>query len=120
VQPHSVASTSAEDELADAAVWRGRRAGAPWIVASVIAFGLGLVARSAGAFSVAWLTGLALFAIGIMVRRRFWRSARRRLGDATIQRARWRSAESDRNGPERLVAAVVLVLLLLGVQLWTR
>ncbi len=115
-----MASTSREDQLADEAVARGRNSGGAWIIASVLAFGSGLVTRSIGSFAVAWSVGLVLFTIGLVVRARYWRSVRRRLGDATIQRARWRSVDTDRGGPERVGAAVVLVLLLLGFELWKK
>lgn len=99
---------------------RGRNAGGAWIIASVLAFGSGLVANSVGTIAVAWSVGLALFTIGLVVRNRYWRSARRRLGDATIQRARWRTVDADRDRPERVALAVVLVLLVLGIELWDR
>lgn len=111
---------SKEDELADEAVARGRNAGGIWIIGSVLAFGAGFVSRSVGEFAIAWTVGLALFTIGLIVRARYWRSARRRLGDATIQRAMWRLADTDRDGPERFAAAVVLVLLLLSFELWKK
>ncbi len=111
---------SREDELADVAVALGRNAGGAWIVASVLAFGFGLLARSVGTFAVAWLTGVALFSVGMSVRARYWRTARRRLGDATIQRARWRSVETDSERTERIVAAVLIVLVLIGVELWVK
>ncbi|MDW3216826.1 MAG: hypothetical protein R8G01_22745 [Ilumatobacteraceae bacterium] len=110
---------SAEDVQADEAVARGRNAGGVWIVTSVLAFGCGLLARSLGAFVVAWSTGAVLFSIGLVVRARYWQAARRRLGDATIQRARWRSMEADDDRPLRIAAAVLIVLVLLGLELWT-
>ena len=85
---------------------------------STVAFGSGLVARPVGPFVIAWSVGSILFVIGLAVRARYWRSARRRLGDATIQRARWRSMEADRERPERIALAVLIVLLLLGLELW--
>ena len=114
------APPTTDDELADQAVARGRNAGGAWIVAAVLAFGVGLVTRSGATFAVAWSVGLVSFLVGLGVRARYWRSARRRLGDATIQRARWRSVDTVRRGPERLAAAVVLVLVLLGLELWSR
>lgn len=115
-----MAPPSTEDDLADEAVARGRNSGGAWIVAAVLAFGAGLVTRSGATFAVAWSAGLVLFLIGLVVRARYWRSARRRLGDATIQRARWRSVAADHDGPERVAAAAVLVLVLLGLELWRK
>ena len=112
------APPSAEDALADEAVARGRNAGGAWIIASVLAFCTGLVASSVGTIVVAWSIGLTLFTIGLVVRNRFWQSARRRLGDATIQRARWRTVGADRDTPRRVAAAVALVLVVLGIELW--
>jgi len=109
-----------EDELADVAVRRGRNAGGSWIVASVASFGLGFVAGSLRGFAVTWLIGAGLMTVGLLVRRRYWRSARRRLGDATIQRAQWRHADQERDGPERIIAAIVLVMILLAFQAWSR
>lgn len=114
------APSSAEDDLADRAVARGRNAGGTWIIAAFLAFGGGLVARSGSAFALAWSTGIVLFLIGLVVRARYWRSVRRRLGDATIQRARWRSVDADRDGSGRMAAAVVFVLVLLGFELWRK
>jgi uncharacterized membrane protein YtjA (UPF0391 family) len=111
------ATPSTEDDLADEVVARGRNAGGVWIIASVLAFGSGLAATSADTIAVAWSIGLTLFTIGMVVRARYWRSARRRLGDAAIRRARWRTVDTD--GPGRLTVAVVLVLLVLGIELWT-
>ena len=113
-----LAPASREDEQADEAVARGRNAGGAWIVGSVIAFGYGLVGRSPGALAVAWAVGLVLFVIGLVVRTRYWRAARRRLGDATIQRALWRSVDTE--GPGRFATAVILVLLLLSLELWRK
>lgn len=107
-----------EDELADVAVRRGRNAGGAWIVASVASFGLGFVARSPLGFVVTWLIGVVLAAIGLLVRRRYWQSVRRQLGDATIQRAQWRYAGEERGGPERFIAAIALVMILLAFQAW--
>ena len=118
MQQRHAAPASIEDEQADEAVARGRNAGGSWIVMSTVAFGSGLVARSVGPFVIAWSVGSILFVIGLAVRARYWRSARRRLGDATIQRARWRSMEADRERPERIALAVLIVLLLLGLELW--
>lgn len=120
VQRSPFAPPATEDEQADDAVRRGRNAGGVWIVASVAAFGVGLVADSVAAFALTWTTGAALFAIGLVRRAQFWRAARRRLGDATIQRARWRRAEADRESPDRLWAAVALVLVLVGYELWRK
>ena len=86
---------------------------------SVIAFGSGLVARSVGPFAIAWSAGLVLFLVGLAVRARYWRSARRRLGDATIQRARWRTVGTGRERLERIITALVIVLLLVGLEVWT-
>lgn len=107
-----------EDELADVAVRHGRNVGGMWVIASVASFGLGFVARSPRGFAVAWLAGVILVTIGLLVRRRYWRSTRRQLGDATIQRAQWRHAEQERDGPERIIAAVALVMLLLAYEIW--
>lgn len=112
------APSSTEDDLADEAVARGRNAGGAWIIAAVLVFGAGLASRSGTTFVLAWSAGLTLFSIGLLVRARYWRSARRRLGDAAIQRARWRTVDIDRHGPERMVVAVLFVLLLLGFELW--
>ena len=119
MQQRQAAPASIEDEQADEAVARGRNAGGLWIVLSVVAFGSGLVARSVGPFVIAWSAGLVLFLIGLAVRARYWRSARRRLGDATIQRARWRTLGTERERVERIVAALVIVLLLVGIEVWT-
>lgn len=118
MQRSPFAPAPTEDELADLAVRRGRNAGGAWIVAAVAAFGLGFVARTPVWFGLAWLAGAGLFTVGLTVRARYWRSARRRLGDATMQRAQWRLAEIDRDGPERIIAAVALVVLLLAYELW--
>ena len=115
-----LAPTTTEDEVADAAVRRGRSSGGAWIIVSATAFGIGLFGQSLGQFVITWTTGMVLLAIGLAVRARYWRSARRRLGDATVQRALWRSAENDRFGSERLVAAIAVVVLLLTIQLWRR
>jgi hypothetical protein len=120
VQRQRTAPATVEDEQADLAVARGRNAGGVWIIASVLAFGAGLLARSFGTFAIAWLIGGALFSIGLLVRARYWRAARRRLGDATIQRARWRSIEADRERPERAIVAILIVLVLLGLEVWRR
>jgi hypothetical protein len=120
MDPGPLASQRSEDELADLAVRRGRTAGAPWIVASVVAFGFGLATGSPGGFAAAWAAGVALFSAGLLVRRRYWRGARRQLGDATIQRAQWRCADRERDGSERIVAAIVLVMVLLAFQAWSR
>ena len=112
------APSSTEDALADEAVARGRNAGGPWIIAAVLVFGAGLVARSGTTFALAWSAGLALFLVGVSRRARYWRSVRRRLGDATIQRARWRSVEADGSGSGRIALAALVVLLLLGLEVW--
>lgn len=109
---------SVEDEQADEAVARGRNAGGVWIISSVLAFGTGLIARSFGSFAVAWSAGLVLFAIGLVVRARYWQAVRRQLGDATIQRARWRSMDADHDRPHRIAVAFVIVLVLIGLELW--
>jgi hypothetical protein len=109
-----------EDELADEAVRRGRNAGGTWIVASVVSFGLGFVARSPRGFAMAWLIGVVLVTIGLLVRRSYWRSIRRRLGDATIQRAQWRSADQERDRPDRIIAAIALVMIVLAFQTWSK
>ena len=114
------APSSTEDDRADRAVARGRNAGGTWIIAAVVAFGAGLVSRSGATFVLAWSAGIVLFLIGLVVRARYWRTVRRRLGDATIQRARWRSVDADRDRPERVAAAVALVLVLLGFELWRK
>ena len=120
MQRSPFAPPATEDEQADDAVRRGRNAGGIWFVASVAAFGFGLVADSLGAFALTWAVGGALFVVGLVRRSRSWRTARRRLGDATIQRARWRQAEAERDSPDRLWAAVALVLLLVGYELWRK
>jgi hypothetical protein len=118
VQRSRYASAPTEDELADLAVRRGRNAGGSWLLGSFVAFGFGLVARSPQELVVAWLIGVALFVVGLLIRSRYWRSARRRLGDATIQRAQWRSTKADRDGSDRVLAAIAIVLLLLAFELW--
>ena len=115
-----LATPRTEDELADIAVRRGRNAGGIWIVAAVASFGLGLTAASPGGFALAWAVGATLFAIGLLMRRRYWAAVRRQHGDATIQRAQWRSAERERDGPERIIAAIMLVMVLLAFQAWRR
>lgn len=104
--------------MADEAVARGRNAGGAWIVAAVVVFGAGLFADSVRSFAVASLIGLGLFTIGLVARARYWRRARRRLGDATIQRALWRSVEGEYDGSERIAAAVAVVLVLLAFEIW--
>ena len=118
VRESELAPASREDEMADEAVARGRNAGGVWIVGAVIAFGLGLFAGSFGTFVIAWAVGLALFAIGLVTRARYWRAARRRLGDATIQRALWRTVDGDHERSDRTTTAVVIVLALLAFELW--
>ena len=114
-----LAPASREDELADEAVARGRNAGGLWIAASALALGSGLIARTVARFAVAWAAGLVLLTIGLTVRTRYWRAVTRRLGDATIQRARWRTVGTGRERVERIVAALVIVLLLVGLEVWT-
>lgn len=118
VRESDVAPVSREDQLADEAVARGRNAGGAWIVAAVAAFGTGLFADSIRSFAIAWIIGLALFAFGLTARARYWRKAKRRLGDATIQRALWRSVEGEYDGSERVAAAVAVVLVLLAFEIW--
>ena len=120
MQRSSVAPAITEDVQADQAVRRGRNAGGIWIVGSVAAFGIGFLARSPANLALSWVVGLLLFTIGLVVRARYWRSARRRLGDATIQRAQWRRADIERDSPARIVAAVGLVVVLLGYELWRK
>lgn len=120
MQRTPVAPALTEDEQADQAVLRGRNAGGIWIVSSFAACGIGFVARSLATLALCWAVGIALFTIGLAVRSRYWRSARRRLGDATIQRARWRCAEVERESSGRILAAVGLVLMLLSYELWRR
>lgn len=64
------------------------------------------------------MIGFLLFTIGLAVRARYWAAIRRQLGDATVQRALWRSAETDRFASERIVAAIAVVVVLLAFQLW--
>lgn len=109
-----------EDELADDAVRRGRNAGGTWIVLSVASFGLGFVARSPRGFAVTWLIGVGLVTIGLLVRRSYWRSIRRQLGDATVQRAQWRYIDQERDGPERIIVAIALVMIVLAFQTWSK
>lgn len=118
VRDSDLAPASREDQLADEAVARGRNAGGLWIVAAVVAFGTALFAGSVRSFAVAAVIGLVLFAIGLVARARYWRRARRRLGDATIQRALWRSVEGEYDGSERIAAAVAVVLVLLAFEIW--
>ncbi len=120
MQRSSVAPTHTEDSHADQAVQRGRKAGGIWIVASFAACGIGFVARSLATLALCWAVAIGLFAIGVAVRARYWRTARRRLGDATIQRAQWRAAAAERESPARIVAAVGLVVMLLSYELWRR
>ena len=109
-----------EDEQADQLVRKGRNAGGAWIVASVAAFGLGFAARSVDHLVIGWVIGVALFSVGMVVRVRFWKSARRSVGDATIQRARWRSTAVEADSPSRIVVALAVVFLLLGYELWKK
>lgn len=114
----SLAPLTAEDELADRAVRRGRNAGGTWIVAAIVTFGIGLTARTPGGFVLAWFLGLMLFALGLLVRARYWAAVRRELGDATIQRALWRSADAEQFGSGRIIGALALVVVLLAFELW--
>lgn len=82
----------AEDELADELLRRGRWAGRGWMIAS----GTGL-ALAFGSWSVTVnVAGLiacpAFLALGLRTRRRYWDDAARQVGDAAMQRARWRSS----------------------------
>ena len=115
-----LAPATREDEAADLAVRRGRNAGGAWIVGATAAFGIGLLTQSSSGFLLAWLTGLVLLAIGLTVRARYWRATRRRLGDATVQRALWRSADHGQVRSERIVAAIAIVVFLLAFELWRR
>lgn len=115
-----LAPATTEDEHADQVVRRGRNAGGGWIVASVSVFGWCLVTTSFGAGAVAFVLGGVLFAIGMFVRARYWKRARRELGDATVQRALWRSTQTERDSSDRLIIACAVVILLLAYQLWKR
>jgi len=115
-----LAPTTPEDEAADEVVRRGRNVGATWIIGSILALWLCLVAT-------AWPTGLlaltasaVLLAIGLRVRARYWQDARRQLGDATLQRARWRGASEDRGSRDRIMIAIALVMVLFVFQAWRR
>ncbi len=120
VEQNQLAPAIVEDEHADLVVRRGRNAGGRWIVASVAVYGWCMVTTSLTEGAIAFGVGTALFTIGMVVRSRFWRRARRELGDAAVQRARWRSAAAERDAPERLIAACAVVVLLVAAQLWRR
>lgn len=112
--------TTGEDEAADRVVRRGRNVGATWIVASVVLLGLTLVAPTILTGTVALLGSVSLLALGVWMRRRYWSSARRQLGDATLQRAQWRSAADERGSQDRIMIAIAVVLVLLALQAWSR
>lgn len=116
--PDPLAPTTPEDETADLVVRRGRNVGATWIVASVVLFGLCLVSTSAAQGILALAGSVGLLAVGVAVRATYWKSARRRLGDATVRRAQWRSASADRGSPDRIMIAIGLVMVLLAFQAW--
>ena len=118
--PDPLAPTTPEDETADEVVRRGRNVGATWVVASVVLFGLCLVSTSATQAVLALAGAAGLLAIGVAVRARYWRSARRRLGDATVRRAQWRSATADRGSPDRIMISIGLVMVLLAFQAWRK
>ncbi|NNE13089.1 MAG: hypothetical protein HKN41_12685 [Ilumatobacter sp.] len=109
-----------EDQRADRALERGRNAGGAWIVASALSFAffLGSGADAAGLIAVGGC--VVLLAVGLQVRARFWRSVRREFGDATVQRARWRQADAERESRDRVWWAVGLVALVLASQIWRR
>lgn len=115
-----LAPTTREDETADQVVRRGRNVGGTWIVASILTLGLCLTASTLIQGVSAFAASVALLLIGLQVRARYWRSARRRLGDATMQRAQWRSANEDRGSPDRIMIAIGLVMVLLAFQAWSR
>ncbi len=118
MERNQLAPAVAEDEHADLVVRRGRNAGGGWIVASVVTYGWCVVTTSLAEGAIAFLVGSVLFTIGMLVRLRYWRGARRELGDAAVQRALWRSADAAQDSPDWLIKACVLVMLLLAYQLW--
>ncbi len=118
MRPEHLAPATSEDETADVLVRRGRNVGATWIVGSVVLLGLCLVATTIVQGLLALAGSAVLLATGLQVRARYWRSARRQLGDATVQRARWRSASADRGSPDRIMIAIGLVMVLLAFQAW--
>ncbi len=113
-----LAPATSEDEAADLVVRRGRNVGGTWIVASVVLLGLCLVASRITQALLSLAASVVLLAIGLRVRARYWRSARRQLGDATVQRARWRSAANGRGSADRIMIAVGLLMVLLAFQAW--
>lgn len=102
----------AEDETADRRLRRGRTVGGGWIVASggALGFATGASEVSEGA---AWLgVSSALLATALVSRLWFWDRAARELGDAAMQRARWRSARAFDRSPERRIACMVVLVFL--------
>lgn len=83
-----------EDDVADDLVRRGRHAGSGWIIASGLALAFAMGIWSMVANVIALVTSATLLAVGLRSRRRYWNEARRQVGDATIQRARWRTISS--------------------------
>jgi len=116
--PDPLAPATSEDETADLVVRRGRNVGGTWIVASVVLFGLCLVATSITLAVPALAGSILLLVTGLRARANYWRSARRQLGDATVRRAQWRSATRDRGSPDRIMIAIGVVLVLLAFQAW--
>lgn len=109
-----------EDERADQALERGRNVGGAWVVASALGFAFFLGSGADAAGLVALAVCVALLGVGIHLRLRFWRNVRREFGDATVQRARWRQADADRDSSDRVWWAVGLVALVLASQIWRR
>lgn len=108
-------TTSSEAEL-DAAFRHAKRGGGPWIVAAVVAFVGGAVSGVPAYGAVGFATGVLLFAVGMVVRRRRWRELRRAAGDDAVQRAIWRyaDAEQDRSaGPQGALGLLLVAVLLL-------
>ena len=85
-----------EDDVADDLVRRGRHAGSGWIIASGLALAFAMGIWSLVVNVAALTTSAVLLALGLRSRRRYWDDAKRQVGDATIQRARWRTVENNR------------------------
>lgn len=110
-------TTSSEAEL-DAAFRHAKRGGGPWIVAAVVAFVGGAVSGVPAYGAVGFATGVLLFAVGMVVRRRRWRELRRAAGDDAVQRAIWRYADAEQArsaGPQGALGLLLVAVLLLLV-----
>ena len=84
-----------EDDVADDLVRRGRHVGSGWIIASGLALAFSMGIWSLVVNVVALATSVLTLALGLLSRRRYWDEAKRQVGDATIQRARWRTLENN-------------------------